>query len=258
MRADAPSAPNGEGVFASQASFRGASQAEASPSRGALPWQGRDHANDDEWRAPNFILSRKVVPALVLLFLLTLAAARLTMTIGDRSFYVDSAHKNLATVTALLSTSLKLIEASGGTFDHEAFLQSLVADDVLPTDSFVFVTDRDGVILSVVPRNASQVGTSVYDLVSDPRELVAADASQGITRIGFMGSQAISTTAQLPQDGGKISVFWPEAEFLAKWQQKTAVGVSLFALTGAIMLLVLKAYFQIGRASCRERVCQYV
>ncbi|TFF20580.1 PAS domain-containing sensor histidine kinase [Jiella endophytica] len=243
MRADASSAPNGEGAFVWPGALRRAWRSGAEPA----PWQQDDGTDRDEWRAPAMLFSRRVVPALVLLFLLTLAAARLTMTIGDRTFYVDNAHKNLATVTALLTTSLKLLEASGADFDHETFLESLVAGNVLPADALLFVTDRDGTILSAIPRDDSRIGTSVYSLVSDPRELLAADATDRILDIGFLGGSAIAATADLPRDGGKISLFWPETDFLAKWREKTAVSVSLFALTGAILLLVLKAYFRQSR-----------
>ena len=238
MRADAASAPNGEGVFESL-SFLGRHRKAT-----GSPWQTEEGPEDDGSGAGDLFLSRRVIPALVLLFLLTLAASRLTLTLGDRSGYVEDAHKNLATVTALLTTSLKLVESSGVDFDREPFVEQLAASDILPVGALLFVTDRDGIVVATLPAQADLIGRSIYGFVSDPRELLAVDAADKILNIGFRGGHAIAATADLPVDGGKISLFWPEANYLADWRQKTAIGASLFVLTGAILLLVLKAYFR--------------
>lgn len=240
MRADASSAPNGEGVLDYLGSLGGYRQAEA----GRSPWQTEPGSEDDVAGAGDVFLSRRVIPALVLLFLVTLAASRLTLTLGDRSSYVEDAHKDLATVTTLLTTSLKLMESSGAVFDQEPFVEELATSDLLPAGALLFVTDRDGVIVATLPERAQDVGKSIYGFVSDPRELLAVDTTGQILNVGFQGGHAIAATADLPTDGGKISLFWPEANYLADWRHKTAISVSLFVLTGAILLLVLKAYFR--------------
>ncbi|MCE7026979.1 PAS domain-containing sensor histidine kinase [Jiella avicenniae] len=241
MRADASSAPNGEGVL-EWLGFLGRDRKAT-----GSPWQFDDGPEDDGSGPGDLFLSRRVIPALVLLFLVTLAASRLALTLGDRSSYVEGAHKDLATVTALLTTSLKLVEASGASFDREPFVEQLAASGILPAGALLFVTDRDGIVVATLPVQADLVGRSIYGFVSDPRELLGVDAADQILNVGFRGGKAIAATADLPVDGGKISLFWPEADYLADWRQKTAISVSLFVLTGAILLLVLKAYFRQSR-----------
>lgn len=253
MRADASSAPNGEGVFAWRGLFPGATRTGAEP---AL-W-GPDHDGPDGSRSqePTFLVSRKVIPTLVLLFLLTLAASRLVMTLADRSLYVDGAEKNLSTVTALIATSLKLIETSGTEFDQQSFLDGLVVGNVLPAEALLLVTDRDGIVMASIPTDASRIGTSIYDLVADPRDLLGSKASGSILDIHYTGDMAIAAAADLPRQDGRISLILPQAAYLAKWREKTAVSVSLFALTGTIMLLVLNAYFrQTRRAEDFSGLC---
>ncbi|MBP0614747.1 PAS domain-containing sensor histidine kinase [Jiella mangrovi] len=243
MRADASSAPNGEGVLAWLRSLRGGRR----DAERRSPWRGDDGNEPTEWRAPRFLVSRKVVPTLVLLFLLTLAAARLSITLGDRYIHVDGANHSLSTITELLSTNLKLMAANGAPFDPASFVNGLSDRKVLPANVLLFVTDRDGMILASIPEDASRIGTSVYNLVSDPRELLAVEEARRIHDIGFMGDRAIAASAALPSDEGRINVFWPEKDFLAGWRQKTAISVSLFVLTGTILLLVLNAYFRQSR-----------
>ncbi|WP_342591994.1 sensor histidine kinase [Jiella sonneratiae] len=196
---------------------------------------------------PELLLSRKVVPTLVLMFLLTLAAARLTMTLGDRSFHAEDAERDLATVSAYLNAKIKLVEASASDFDGKSLVDELAASDLLPDDVILFVTDRDGMIVTMVPPQADKIGTSIYDLIDDPRDLMGLDAAEKIHDLDFMGGNAIASTADLPVDGGRIDLIWPEASYLADWRRQTAISVSLFVLTGAILLLVLKAYFRQSR-----------
>ncbi|WP_231081575.1 ATP-binding protein [Jiella flava] len=218
----------------------------------ALRGDGNHGANPSEhkfdvWLKLDPILARRVIPGLVLLFLVALGVTRLSMSFGDRVTMLKEARRDTAAIAMLLNTNLSLDEAKGVKFDAETFLATLVTANVLPAEAVVLVTNRDGTILASLPAKDSRVGSSIFDHVSDPRELMASDAGGHVLQIGLDGDEAIATAAKLPGDGGQINFFWPHSTLLAAWRQDCAMKVSLFALTAAILLLVLIAYFRQSR-----------
>ncbi len=201
MRADASSAPNGEGVLDYLRSLGGYRKAKTErPS-----WQTEPGSERDAFGEGNAFLSGRVIPALVLLFLVTLAASRLTLTLGDRSSYVEDAHKDLTTVTTLLSASLKLLEASGAAFDQKPFMEELAASGILPAGTLLFVTDRDGIVVATLPERAAG---SVPHLFFGSATLGGASATDGTFVTAWVAEFSEPVATAVVADGQyKVSMF---------------------------------------------------
>ncbi|MCQ0987618.1 sensor histidine kinase [Jiella marina] len=199
---------------------------------------------------------RRVVPPLVILFLLGLAATRLIIATNDQSRILDDARHDLAIAARLLSVGGEAAAEGLAEFDVAAFLVGFASTKIVPDSATAVVADRNGLVTHAMAGSEDYVGLNVHDIMSDSRHLVGFDAGSTAIDTSFRGVPAIAAAAELPNRAGNIVIIRTEAEVLSVWRDSLSLAVTLFALTSLIMLVILYAYFrQTRRAETFDTLC---
>ncbi|MFT0892874.1 PAS domain-containing sensor histidine kinase [Pseudochelatococcus sp. G4_1912] len=207
---------------------------------------------------------RRVVPFLLVIFLISLLAGAVLHGIDTRTETLEDAITEIDLIAAL--TTSEISRKLTATSEQEKLtLQSAaksVLDRTIPAHALVrgrlvAITDSTGRITYARPVHL--VDTQLGEVLGGKQPLTTFADRAGVLRINLAsGEAALATVRNLP-GGGQVAVVQSEAEALSIWRenfngQTTLLGASAFVL----MALALAYFVQTGRARAADDVCERV
>lgn len=206
---------------------------------------------------------RRIVPVLIIAFLVILAGARMFSLLNQRDEIQADARHALALTAAHVAVKLeKQLEKSvPGTSDGDySFVQDLLVNlrstGLISPDIELAVLDENAKIVAAL--SARQLlGIQADNLLSEAQPLLMFGSRAGVLPVMYRKEPALAAAEKIePQNvqaaaSGTFSVltFNTEKAILKDWRQVVSLNITLFAATAGVLLAILYAYFsQAARA----------
>lgn len=195
---------------------------------------------------------KRLIPVLIVAFLVVVAAARYMNISDGRDRLMDAAEQmtalSLAAASATLAADLAPVRQSLR-WETEARLNRVISAMPDTGGRFLLVLDQDNQVFAATAGGRHLVGRAITDVLSESSPLWLFGNRAGVQAFDFDGDPVLAAMARLPDGAGAVVSLTPMAEMSAAWRQSVSVNVTLFIATSSILLVILYAYFsQAGRA----------
>lgn len=203
---------------------------------------------------------RKLVPVLIVLFLVIVAAARWVQINSMGQQIVEANKAELHFIAELLETKLSAQDKGDATRPSDNDLQNLLSDNVparyIRKDRNIVLSDSEGFIRATLPRrvelHGKHLGSKFGNTLLLSRFGRLADAQKIIIN---ETEEALGVHRHLPRQLGGITIYQPTAPMMENWRNTVSTNVSLFVGTSSILLVILYAYFaQSTRARAADEI----
>jgi two-component system, cell cycle sensor histidine kinase PleC len=202
------------------------------------------------------------VPALLALFLITLAASAWIQLRDSREEAVVDAIHDIDIIATLAAAKVGVRPAPVDRVDAASQLNELVRE--LPAGALVrgrtlLLADRAGNVQASYPLTATAPRT-LGDWLGDAQPLTVFADRAGVMTIRLNdGADGIATVRALASSSGQIAVVQPLPDLLTAWRARTVGQVTLLGAVTLVLVGIGAAYImQANRARAADEVCEKV
>ncbi|MGU3493295.1 PAS domain-containing sensor histidine kinase [Xanthobacteraceae bacterium A53D] len=190
---------------------------------------------------------RKIVPALIVTFLLVLGIGAAVQVHGHRQAVLDNAKDDLSLLS--LATAESLNHRLNGTPGNLAgALTAALPPRATLNGRRVYITDPAGRIIAAEPASAPRAAT-LADLMDPSQPLTVFAERAGVLEIPLGQDTALATVRNLNPPMGQIVYIQPMSRALTAWSDSTTLTITLFTTTGAVLLILgFSFHWQASRA----------
>ncbi len=201
-------------------------------------------------RAEPFL--RRSIPALIVAFLVVVAAARFVDLLDERA-QLEATAKQATALTALAGAAALVPAKTSLEAQHRWNVEVRISDAlpaILVTDGrFALVSNAAGRVYAATSGGTPYVGLQLDQILPGASPLQMFGTRAGVQTIRFRDQDFFVSLAHLPGDTGSVTVMTPSSRIFDPWKQEVSLNVTLFAATSSILLIILYAYFtQASRA----------
>ena len=205
---------------------------------------------------------RRAVPALLILFLATLAASAWIQARDGREETVLDAVNDIdviATLSALSFGRKPVGPDRAAAATALADLARVLPAGALARGRTLLLADRHGHVQATFPA-LSVVPATLADVLGEAEPLALFADRAGVMTIRLaQGVDGIATVRSLPDTQGQIAVVQPVHRVLAAWQARAVGQASLLAAVTIVLVGIGLAYvMQSNRARAADEVCEKV
>ncbi len=205
-------------------------------------------------RSEDFL--RRLVPVLIILFLVMIAVARWMQINSMGQQIVESNKSELHFIAELIETQVSAqLDAKPAELSKYQLLN--IVNDAVPARYIqkgrqILISDRIGRITGTMPSRPALEDRYIGSVMGNSLLLsMFGEQAQTKTVTVNGGTEALAVHRILPPPHGGITIYQPTSEMMAGWRHTVSTNVSLFVGTSSILLVVLYAYFAQG-ARARE------
>ncbi|KAB0540033.1 two-component system cell cycle sensor histidine kinase PleC [Pseudochrobactrum saccharolyticum] len=208
-------------------------------------------------------LLRRVVPVLIIAFLIILAGARMLSLLNQRDEIESDARHQMALTAAHVASKLqKQIESvppadSDGDYSSiQNLLVELRSQGLINADLELAILDENSKIVAALS-GRQLLGIQAETLFTEAQPLLMFGSRAGVLPVKYRSEAAFAAAEKVePQNvqaaaAGAFSVltFNTEKAIFKDWRQVLSLNITLFAATAGVLLAILYAYFsQAARA----------
>ena len=206
---------------------------------------------------------RRIVPVLIIAFLIILAGARMLSLLSQRDEIEGDARHELALtaahVAAKLQSQLEVTPLADSNDDYSA-VQNLLVDlrsqGLISGNLELAILDESSKIIAALS-SRQLLGIQAETLLSEAQPLLMFGARAGVLPVKYRNEAGFAALEKVePQNiqaaaAGAFSVltFNTEKAIFKDWRQVVSLNITLFAATAGVLLAILYAYFsQAARA----------
>lgn len=206
---------------------------------------------------------RRIVPVLIIAFLIILAGARMLSLLSQRDEIEGDARHELALtaahVAAKLQSQLEVTPLADSNDDYSA-VQNLLVDlrsqGLISGNVELAILDESSKIIAALS-SRQLLGIQAETLLSEAQPLLMFGARAGVLPVKYRNEAGFAALEKVePQNiqaaaAGAFSVltFNTEKAIFKDWRQVVSLNITLFAATAGVLLAILYAYFsQAARA----------
>ncbi len=190
---------------------------------------------------------RRIVPALIVTFLLVLGVGAVVQVHSHRQSVLDNAKDDMSLMS--LATAEGLNHRLGGSLAKAASaLQDALPPRATSGGRRVYVTDPSGRIIASAPDSAPRAG-NLSDLMDPSQPLTVFAERAGVLEIPVGDVNSLATVRNLNPPLGQLVFIQPMNRALAAWSDSTTLTITLFTTTGAVLLILgFSFHWQASRA----------
>ncbi|GGF53768.1 signal transduction histidine kinase [Azorhizobium oxalatiphilum] len=190
---------------------------------------------------------RRIVPALIITFLLVLGIGAAVQVHSHRQAVLDSAKDDLGLLS--LATAEGLNHRLGGSMANVGTaLQAALPPRATANGRRIYITDPSGRIIAAEPASAPRAAT-MADLMDPSQPLTVFAERAGVLEIPTAQESALATVRNLNPPLGQIVFIQPMSRALTAWSDSTTLTITLFTTTGAVLLILgFSFHWQASRA----------
>jgi two-component system cell cycle sensor histidine kinase PleC len=200
-------------------------------------------------------LLRRVIPALIVIFLIIIAAARMLSLDAAR----DEIERNARAVLALTASELaNALMLEGGAPSAD------IGSDLLKRESqygsiknryVLAITDRDFNVVAVSPQTIGWEGHALDTIMSGGQPLFMFGERAGVVEVSIEGKPWYAAMHLTAGRSAAAIALVPHEVLLYEWNRSVSLSVTMFVLTAGVLLIILYAYFgQASRAQAADRI----
>ncbi|MES0176714.1 PAS domain-containing protein, partial [Mesorhizobium sp. M0006] len=199
-------------------------------------------------------LLRRSIPALIIIFLIVIAALRVLSLMNER----DEAERDVKAVLGLAAgqmanaISADPTAASSGAID---LLESTSRQGAMGRSHVLVITDSAFKIIAVSPLSTGWQGRSLDSLVLDGQPLFMFGDRAGVMDVSIGGQDWYAAVSLTRDRKNAAAVLVPQEAVFDSWRKTVSLNVTLFVLTAGVLIIILYAYFgQASRAQTADRI----
>ncbi|MER9844474.1 ATP-binding protein [Mesorhizobium australicum] len=199
-------------------------------------------------------LLRRSIPALIVIFLLVIAALRVISLMNERDDVERDAKAILTLAAAQLASSLATTSDTlpGATQD---LLETTSRQGAMGRSHVLVVTDGAFRITAVTPRSVPWQGHSLDGLVQGGQPLFMFGDRAGVMEVNIGGQDWYAAVSLSKDRKGAAAALVPQEAVFDTWRKTASLNVTLFVLTAGVLIIILYAYFgQAARAQAADRI----
>ncbi len=201
-------------------------------------------------------LLRRSIPALIVIFLIVIAAVRTLSLLAQHEEIDRSARTILTLAAAELGSDLSKSTVEPGS---ETLLLERIGRTaqraMLGTRHVLAVTDERFNVVGVSSSATAWQDRRLDTIIHDGQPLFMFGERAGVLDVMVEGEPWLAAIDLADDRSTASAVLVPQAAVFADWQKSVSLNVTLFILTGSVLVIVLYAYFrQAGRASTADRI----
>lgn len=199
-------------------------------------------------------LLRRSIPALIVIFLLVIAALRVISLMNERDDVERDAKAILTLAAAQLASSLATTSDTlpGATQD---LLETTSRQGAMGRSHVLVVTDGAFRITAVTPRSVPWQGHSLDGLVQGGQPLFMFGDRAGVMEVNIGGQDWYAAVSLSKDRKGAAAALVPQEAVFDTWRKTVSLNVTLFVLTAGVLIIILYAYFgQAARAQAADRI----
>ncbi|WP_416408421.1 PAS domain-containing sensor histidine kinase [Agrobacterium rosae] len=204
-------------------------------------------------------LLKRLIPVLILAFLIVVAASRMLGIMAESGRMEESARQTTALAALAAKAALTANEAMFMIQDRtavEARLNTAFPSGSFDKETLLLVAGADGRIFGGIGREASiYPGTSLTNLLPEIAIIRRFPDAPGTIETDIEGTPHYATMLPLGTDGGMIIAARSLEPIRSFWRSEVAMNVTLFTGISAILLVILYAYYmQVKRARTADEI----
>jgi len=199
---------------------------------------------------------RRSIPALIVIFLIVVAAARALSLLTLRDDIEREASSKVALAATIITSTLRAeLAASDATDAAVRTVEQVAQSGGLSRSHVLVVADRNFRVMAAAPRDVEWQGRWLESQVHGGQPLFMFGQRAGVLEVTIDGERwlaAVDLTADRSHAG---AAFIRTDTVFAEWRKLVSLNVTLFVLTSGVLIIVLYAYFtQAARAQTADRI----
>ncbi|TPK76457.1 PAS domain S-box protein [Mesorhizobium sp. B2-4-15] len=199
-------------------------------------------------------LLRRSIPALIIIFLVVIAALRVLSLMNERDDVERDAKAVLTLAAAQLASSLAVTSDTvpGAIQD---LLETTSRQGAMGRSHVLVITDSAFKITAVTPRSTPWQGHSLDGLVQGGQPLFMFGDRAGVMEVNIGGQDWYAAVSLAKDRKGAAAALVPQEAVFDTWRKTVSLNVTLFVLTAGVLIIILYAYFgQAARAQAADRI----
>ncbi|QND59428.1 PAS domain-containing sensor histidine kinase [Mesorhizobium huakuii] len=199
-------------------------------------------------------LLRRSIPALIIIFLLVIAALRVLSLMNERDDVERDAKAILTLAAGQLASSLATTSDTvpGAVQD---LLETTSRQGAMGRSHVLVITDNAFKITAVTPRSMPWQGHSLDGLVEGGQPLFMFGDRAGVMEVSIGGQDWYAAVSVAKDRKGAAAALVPQQAVFDTWRKTVSLNVTLFVLTAGVLIIILYAYFgQAARAQAADRI----
>ncbi|MCO5063087.1 MAG: ATP-binding protein [Rhizobiaceae bacterium] len=199
-------------------------------------------------------LLRRAIPALIVVFLCAVAAARFMALMDLRNEIELAASSALTQTTAQMAADLNAAP-NADQQRRVAIIDAASQHGAIGQHHVLAITDRSNRILAASQTAGSWIGAEFNRLASGADALLVLGEHAGVRPVTVDGTIWLAAARRTADGKAAVVTMAPRDALLATWHRELSLNVTLFLLTTGVMLVMLYAYFsQAARAQAADRI----
>ncbi|RRI05818.1 PAS domain S-box protein [Mesorhizobium tamadayense] len=199
-------------------------------------------------------LLRRSIPALIIIFLIVIAALRFLSLVNDR----DEVERDAKAVLALAAGQMaQAITADPNTAGANAMdlLENTSRQGAMGRSHVLAITDGAFKIVAVSPLSTGWQGRSLDGIVLGGQPLFMFGDRAGVMDVSIAGKDWLAAVSLTGDRKNAAAVLVPKEAVFDSWRKTVSLNVTLFVLTAGVLIVILYAYFgQAARAQAADRI----
>ncbi|PBB87542.1 MULTISPECIES: PAS domain-containing sensor histidine kinase [unclassified Mesorhizobium] len=199
-------------------------------------------------------LLRRLIPALIIIFLVVIAALRVLSLMNER----DDVARNAKAVLALAADQMAhaiTADPSAAAATAMDLLESTSRQGAMGRSHVLAITDDAFKIIAVSPLSTGWQGRSLDSLVLGGQPLFMFGNRAGVMNVSIGGQDWFAAVSLSGSRKNAAAVLVPKEAVFDSWRKTVSLNVTLFVLTAGVLIIILYAYFgQAARAQAADRI----
>ncbi|RWP80887.1 PAS domain-containing sensor histidine kinase [Mesorhizobium sp.] len=199
-------------------------------------------------------LLRRSIPALIVIFLLVIAALRFLSLMNERDDVERDAKAILSLAAGQLASSIS-VDAKMTPGATQDLLEGISRQGAMGRSHVLAVTDGALKIIAVTPQSTRWEGRPLDGIVQGGQPLFMFGDRAGVMEVSIGGQDWYAAVSLASGGKGAAAALVPQEAVFDTWRKTVSLNVTLFVLTAGVLIIILYAYFgQAARAQAADRI----
>ncbi|RWM20439.1 PAS domain-containing sensor histidine kinase [Mesorhizobium sp.] len=199
-------------------------------------------------------LLRRSIPALIVIFLIVIAALRFLSLVNERDEVERETKAVLALAAGQMAQAITADPSAAGA-NAVDLLETTSRQGAMGRSHVLAITDGAFKIIAVSPLSTGWQGRPLDSLVLGGQPLFMFGDRAGVMDVSIGGKDWFAAVSLTGDRKNAAAVLVPKEAVFDGWRKTVSLNVTLFVLTAGVLIVILYAYFgQAARAQAADRI----
>jgi len=199
-------------------------------------------------------LLRRSIPALIVVFLIVIAALRFLSLMNEHDEIERDAKAVLALAAGQMAQAITADPSAAGV-NAISLLETIGRQGAMSRAHVLAITDANFKVIAVSPLSTGWQGRTLDSLVLGGQPLFMFGDRAGVMEVSTGGQDWFAAVSLSGDRKHAAAVLVPQEAVFDSWRKSMSLNVTLFVLTAGVLIVILYAYFgQAARAQAADRI----